>query len=71
MKHQIFCNRSHFSEGRLQNFVSEREDKPCFRETLHCHTFEAKADTDVVVIRVLEVTETQSSVPFAYEVPGI
>lgn len=68
----IYChnNLSHVVEERLQYADPERNDRPYILQTLHGH-YEASADTDVVVVCVLEVVEAQGSVPFPYAVPGI
>lgn len=43
----------------------------CICRTLHEHTYESNADTDMVVIRVIKKAEAQRSVPVPYEVSNI
>lgn len=68
----IHCDSksSHVGEGRLQTGASGWNDTPCTRRNLHGHTNETNADTDMMVIGVLEVAEAKRSVSVPRGVNG-
>lgn len=64
-------NLSHVGKGRQHTNVSERNNTPCIHRILLRHTHKANADTDMVVIPVLEVTEAPLYLPFSCKLSGI